>query len=224
MVTVISLLCWGFYFMGAFIDISGMKFGKLTVIGKSKKQNSRYILWDCICECGGKRTTRGADLKNNKTKSCGCLHTETLIVRNKTHGMSGHRIYKIWKGMIKRCDNPKCIGYRLYGGIGVKVCDRWYDFENFYSDTINGYFDNLSLDRYPDKHGHYEPNNFRWATRKQQNNNKRNNTILTFNGISATVSEWSNIIGLSASVIYRRLDLGWTTKDTLTTEKIQKKK
>lgn len=210
--------------MGTFIDITGKKFGKLTVLKRSDKTFGAHILWDCVCECGGLKTTRAGDLKNGKTLSCGCNKTLILLERNTTHGMSYSRLHGIWRDMKKRCLNPNSKGFPHYGGRGIGICERWLEsFENFYNDVKEGYKDNLSLDRYPDTDGNYEPSNFRWATFTQQQNNKRNNHILVFNGISATVAEWADIIGVKKGMLYRRLGLGWSVQDVLTIGKKQKK-
>jgi len=216
MVTVISLLCWGFYFMGTKIDISGMVFNRLTVIKQSDKRIGKEIMWECVCECGGFKTTRAADLKNGKTKSCGCLNSEVLIKRNTKHGFSKTRIYEIWQGMIKRCTNPKSEFYHIYGGRGIKVCKRWMVFINFYNDTKSTYKDDLSIDRFPNTNGDYEPNNFRWATEEQQANNKTTNVLLTYNNKTLTISQWAKEVGIHQGVIGARLIRGWDIERALT--------
>lgn len=202
--------------MGTFIDITGLVFGKLIVIDKAAIKKGKVIMWVCECECGGRKIARAADLKNGKTKSCGCIIKQVLSDRNTTHGMSGTRIYEIWQGMIKRCTNKKCQYYHLYGGRGIKVCERWKNFKLFYEDTYIGYSEGLSIDRFPNKNGDYEPNNFRWATDEEQATNKRVNHVLEYNGKKQTISQWAKEIGLNQRLIGSRIKRGWTSEMALT--------
>lgn len=202
--------------MGAIINITGLKFGKLTVSSRSEIKKGKEILWECICDCGGKKITRAADLKNGKTQSCGCIKSSMLVSRNTKHGFAGTRIYEIWQGMVKRCTNPNCKAYRLYGGRGITVCERWMNFIDFYNDTLQGYSDKLSLDRFPDTNGNYEPNNFRWATEKQQGNNKRDNHLVKYDNKILTISEWAELTGFSYGMIECRLRKGWDIEKALT--------
>jgi len=202
--------------MGNFIDITGLIFGKLIVIEKISKKMGRDIMWACECECGNIKVVRAADLKNGKTKSCGCIIKKMLLDRNTKHGMSSTRIYEIWQGMIKRCTNKNAQYYHLYGGRGIKVCDRWMDFKLFYDDTSPTYSEGLSIDRFPDKDGDYEPNNFRWATNEEQSTNKRNNHLLEFNNKNQTISQWSKEVGLCSKLIQSRIKNGWSPEKALT--------
>lgn len=204
--------------MGKMIDISGSKFGRLLVI-RRHSMKGRSILWECQCDCGGIRITRAPDLKNGKTLSCGCLLKELLLTRNSRHGMSNTRIYEIWSGMVKRCTNPKAIGWKYYGGRGIVVCEKWLSFEGFYEDMKDGYSDNLSLDRYPDTNGNYELINCRWATEKQQANNRTDNHLIYYNERTQTLAEWCEELNINYKLTENRLRNGWSAENAFTMPK-----
>lgn len=161
--------------MGKFIDMTGMTFGTWTVIayaGKSK--------WLCQCACGNTATVVGATLRNGTSTRCRSCATAVLNKRTKvgnknniTHGQCGTRLYRIWSGMIARCEIESSSGFKWYGAKGVKVCEEWHRFETFRDWAIaNGYRENLSIDRI-DVYGNYYPDNCRWATTAEQSLNKR---------------------------------------------------
>jgi len=133
---------------------------------------------------------------------------------NKTHGMDGTSIYKTWIGLKARCYNKNDKDYKNYGGRGIKVCKRWKNsFENFYND-MGDKPKGMSIDRI-DNNGNYEPSNCRWATIEQQNNNKRNNHLLTYNGKTQTITQWSREIKVPVSTLQCRLLRGWSKEKTL---------
>ena len=150
------------------IDLTGKKFGRLTVIGRAHGKH-----WSAICDCGGTAVSSGQSLREGKTKSCGCLGKEQLAEGRTKHSGSKRPEYKLWSGIIQRCTNPNNKHYRNYGGRGISVCDRWKDFANFFSDIGARPSKELTIDR-TNNDGNYEPGNVRWATRKQQQNNRRN--------------------------------------------------
>lgn len=158
--------------MSALIDIAGRRFGRLEVISLIESSNQRRF-WQCKCDCGVEKIVEGHSLRRGKVLSCGCLLRETTRDRSRTHGLTKSRTHVIWVAMKQRCTNPKTKRYDLYGGRGITVCDRWmHSFENFLAD-MGEVPDGLSLDRFPDVDGNYEPGNCRWATDVEQVYNRR---------------------------------------------------
>lgn len=197
--------------MGKFVDLTGKKFGRWTVI--SYKGHSR---WWCVCECGTERDENGFYLTHGITKSCGCLKRELTIERSIRHGLCHTRLYECWGGMQSRCYNSKKAYYKNYGGRGIKVCDEWLGengFINFYNWAMaNGYRDDLSIDRI-NVNGNYEPSNCRWATRTQQANNTRSNRFIEYNGEVHTIKEWSCLSGINYQTLISRINRGCTTEE-----------
>ena len=210
--------------MGKFEDLTGQKFGRLTVIDRAEKYKDGHAMWLCRCECGNEKAILEKCLKNGKTKSCGCLRTEMLINRLTTHGLRHTRIYNIWMGIKQRCYNSKRKGFGIYGERGITMCDEWKnDFMSFYNWSMqNGYQDDLTIDRI-DVNGNYEPFNCRWATVIEQANNMRTNRFLTYNDETHTMAEWGKILNISDCTLYSRLKRGWSVEKTLTTPLKQKK-
>jgi NTP pyrophosphatase (non-canonical NTP hydrolase) len=143
----------------------GDVFNSLTVVSKAEK-TSGQLRWLCICICGNYTEVDSFDLRNGKTKSCGCQQYLG------THGKTGTRIYRIWAGMLSRCSNPTQTAYRYYGGRGISVCDRWKKFENFYEDMGEAPGPEYSIDRI-DSDGDYCPENVKWATPLEQWENRK---------------------------------------------------
>lgn len=194
--------------MSALKDITGQQFGRLTAVKRVASVNGKS-LWLCRCDCGGEKNVRLSDLTGEKIKSCGCLHKETAAAIGKTlatHGMSGSRIWTIWCGMKRRCKaNPHYTN--------VSVCKDWERFESFYEWALeNGYKEDLTLDR-KDTRGDYTPNNCRWVTYKEQENNRTNNVQLTVFGETKTIARWSDATGIGEATIAYRIKAGWPEKD-----------
>ena len=129
-----------------------------------------------------------------------------------------HPLYTTWIMMRQRCDNPKAVGYKNYGGRGIRVCERWHDFDLFVEDVGEKPSQLHTLDRFPNKDGNYEPKNFRWATAKEQQRNASFNHKLFYNGCERTISDWSEITGIRHDTISRRLKMGWSINDALSGE------
>lgn len=201
--------------MGKLIDITGEKFGLLTVLEYKGKTDDRHSLWLCQCDCGNKTIAKGNALKNGKKRSCGCLLMRYWQTVNITHGLNKHPLYKIWVGIKDRCCNPNNKSYKNYGGRGITICDKWRnDFKQFYDDNIAGYRKGLQIDRIDNDKGYF-PGNCRWATPKTNARN-RGNTIM-FEGIS--ISDYCDIHGINHNTVITRIcKLGWTVKDALTKE------
>lgn len=199
-------------------DLSGQRFGRLVVLYRdTKSKPSGGTKWICLCDCGNTKSVVATNLKNRRTRSCGCLQSELTSLRCKTHGDgSGCRLFRIWKAMKSRCYYERDVGYHLYGGRGISVCDLWRgSYASFKEWALkNGYSEKLTLDRI-DPNGNYEPSNCRWATYKEQCNNKRGNVHITYNGETHTLSEWAEITGIKIATLANRKRLGWSDSDCI---------
>ena len=199
------------------IDLTNQKFTRLKVLERADNLNNQ-VRWRCICDCGNEVIVRSAALRNGYTKSCGCLSRDRTIKRNKTHGLSKHRLYSIYKNMKQRCYNKNRPDYQRYGGKGVRICKEWLDdFKTFYDWAYeNGYSDGLSIDRI-DVDGNYEPSNCRWVDDKTQARNRTNNRLVKIDGKVKTVSEWVKLLKLPQSTVRSRISRGWSPKKALIT-------
>lgn len=197
--------------MGKFVDLTGNRFGRLTVIERVENSKDNRTQWLCVCDCGNKKYIIGKNLREGKTKSCGCLLKEKAKIINKKHGMRYTRLNNIWNSMKQRCNNSNDKNFNYYGGRGIKVCKEWLDKENgminFYNwAMVNGYKENLTIDRI-DVNGDYEPSNCRWVTQKVQSNNTRANHYITYNNETHTIAEWSEILGINRYTLYTRINM-----------------
>lgn len=205
--------------MGKFIDLTGQKFGRLTVKERAENSKQNRARWKCICDCGREVIVEGQHLRSGVTKSCGCYQRECAAKANIKHGGSQTRLYTIWENIKKRCYNKNTEHYSDYGGRGISMCESWKNsFESFKDWALeNGYSGNLTIDRI-DFNGNYEPSNCRWVTIKEQANNKRNNILLTHNGETKTIAQWAEEVGLKRRTIRARIDqYGWTIEEALFT-------
>lgn len=132
-------------------DLTGKKFGKLTVIGFSHKKRAGKTTvgyyWYCVCECGVLKTIEGRSLRKGKTKSCGCISKKVTSSRSKTHGLSRTKIYQAWMSMKGKCNNPKHMLYRSNGAVGIGYDPKWETFEGFFEDMGEGYTEGAALRR-----------------------------------------------------------------------------
>ena len=156
-----------------YIDLTGMVFGKLTVLERAANPGSKIAKFRCLCECGKETVVRAGHLKNGHTKSCGCLSIDAVSNRFTTHGKSKTPTYRSWEAMIRRCTNQKCDAYPWYGGRQITVCDEWERFDSFLKDMGERPV-GMELDRVDNYKG-YAPDNCRWVTHKENCMNRRNN-------------------------------------------------
>lgn len=200
--------------MPFFIDLTNKKFARLLVINRDFSANRTAFF--CQCDCGKVKSIRSAHLIDGKIQSCGCLHSERAAKRiykmhekNIKTGISNSPTYQSWCGMKQRCTNPRSNFFSYYGGRGIIICPRWIDsFENFLVDMgkkPHGH----SLDRI-DPNGNYEPNNCRWATRKQQQNNLRSNRVYEIYGRKLTISQMADLFDIKRSTLDGRISRGIT--------------
>ena len=192
-------------------DLSGKKFGRLTVIEKYGKIDGK-IAYRCICECGKEKIAIGTYLTSGRTKSCGCLDMESRKnPKRVTHGLSKTRIYREYRGMLSRC-SPNYHNSSVYYERGISVCEEWlgeYGFEKFYDWSIqNGYQDDLTLDRKDNNKG-YSAGNCRWVTMKTQQNNRSDNVFIEYMGEKKTLKQWCEYLGLNYGMVKARRRNGW---------------
>jgi hypothetical protein len=219
-----SVLTWGGEHGGNMkaLDLSGMRFGRLLVIHRVENIGKRAA-WLCLCDCGANVIVQSTSLTRGNTKSCGCLQkdiareTGSRLLTKHGRFKKNKRLYKIWKHIIERCNDTKFKYYKDYGGRGIKICNAWMCFDNFYQWALNnGYSDNLTIDRI-NVDGNYEPGNCRWATPKMQSRNRRSNKLITFNGVTKTYAEWDEYLGFPAGTIRIRKFREWTDEQAITT-------
>ena len=194
------------------IDLTGQKFGRLTVIERAENTKSGKARWLCRCDCGRikSKSVTTNDLMSGKIKSCGCLYFESNKGRNKKHGLCHSRIYNIWFSLKQRC-NYKCHRqYFNYGGRGIKVCDEWeHNFQAFYDWAMaNGYKDDLTIDRIDNNKG-YSPDNCRWVDMKTQQKNRTNNRIVIYYGVEYTVAKLAEKLNIPYQTLLHRINNGW---------------
>ncbi len=209
-------------------DLSGKQFGRLTVLGAADRNGCKddRTRWHCQCSCGALCVVGGKNLRSGTTSSCGCLRREvakraaSLLNAGKQPAEGRKKRspeYSTWRAMSDRCANRKHHAWGNYGGRGIKVCERWQGadgFANFLAD-MGPRPQGTEIDRFPDNDGDYEPGNCRWATRKEQARNRRTNRLITHNGETHCLADWSKITGLKRTAIGERLRRGWSVADAL---------
>lgn len=203
--------------MNSLIDLTGQRFGRLTVLEMAeKKPYSKAACWSCVCDCGKKKTVLGTNLRNGTIRSCGCLSRDVVVETHTKHGKSNTRLYRIWRGMIDRCEKTNSISYENYGGRGITICKEWRDDVGIFSKWAmeNGYEEGLSLDRIDNDEGYF-PKNCRWSSSKEQANNRRTNYNIVLNGEKKTLSEWCEELQLNYKTVKSRIHRSWTIEEAL---------
>lgn len=185
-------------------NLAGRRFGTLHVLeratdtGNGKKP---VVKWVCICDCGKRTVVKSDSLLSGHTSSCGCQKVK--------HGFSHkERLYETWKNMRRRCYDPKNKRWKQYGGKGITICQEWADYSVFRAWALsNGYTDELTIDRI-NVDGNYCPENCRWSSAKQQANNNTRNRLFEFQGQIHTMSELSDLLGMTYSTVQHRVERG----------------
>ena len=205
--------------MGAAIDLTGQRFGRLVVVGRADPPSNKRgcAMWHCRCDCGNEKDINSFYLRNGDTRSCGCLQRERTVESHTSHGGSKSRLYRVWVGMIQRCENQRTTDYADYGGRGIKICEEWHDFKTFRQwAERTGYRDELTIDRIDVNEG-YNPVNCRWATIAEQARNKRNNINITYHGVTRCLGDWATTLGIGWTTLWRRIfKLGWDVERAFT--------
>lgn len=196
-------------------NLLGQRFGELFVIGEAPSKKG-FAMWKCKCDCGNTIVARANSLMTGNTTTCGCGRIRAITKHNKT----GTRLFNIWRNIKERCENANYYNYRKYGGRGIKVCDEWHDYKAFEEWALaNGYDEtakrgDCTIDRI-DVNGNYEPSNCRWASAKEQNNNKRNTVFVDYNGERKSISEWASELNKSKNTLWWRHSKGWSPREIL---------
>ncbi len=213
--------------MSSFGDLTGQRFGRLTVKNRAKSANVHNSSWECLCDCGESTIVSRPGLIQGKTRSCGCLRDELIAqvskIFNQTHGESSmggsHKAtkeYMAWHGMKDRCLRENHPDYHNYGGRGITVCEEWMNsYETFLAD-MGRCPRGMSLDR-KDNNAGYSKENCRWATLEEQNSNQRKNIFLAHDGITLTIAQWARKIGMKKITLWQRVNrFGYSTEEALT--------
>lgn len=196
-------------------DLTGKVIWKLTVIREFDRQDT-HRRWLCRCECGTEKVVWHQHLTSGRiTKSCGCILKEAVGNAHRSHGKSHSREYHTWWSMRQRCEYPNHPSYGDYGGRGVRVCERWKVFANFYAD-MGDRPQGMTLDRI-DPNGDYEPGKCRWANSKLQQRNKRSNRFLTIDDETLPLVSWAERYHMNPETVSYRIRHGWDLKAALET-------
>jgi len=187
------------------INLTGQKFGSWTVLSGAERDKYNHIMWFCQCDCGTQRVVNGNSLRRGDTKSCGCLHRELMrtIKWHYKHGMTGTPTHTIWINMRQRCNNQKNTSYKNYGGRGIKVCERWNKFKNFYAD-MGECPKGLTIERRDNSKG-YSPQNCCFATQTEQQSNTRRTRIIKYGGKVQCLSAWAEELSIGVGTLWYRL-------------------
>ena len=206
-------------------NLTGLRFGRLTVIERADdnvcKSGYRTAMWRCVCDCGNEVVVRGKSLSGGVTKSCGCLARDVVASKAKKHGGFGTRLYAIWNSMRQRCNNNNHHSFLNYGGRGITICDEWNDYAVFREWAHKSGYDESSprgmctLDRI-DVNDSYNPDNCRWVDMRVQSNNKRQTLTYTLNGVTHSLTEWSDITGIKYQTLWKRYKAGKNAEQALT--------
>jgi hypothetical protein len=215
-------------------NMIGRRFGRLLIVSRAPNNRYRQSTWSCVCDCGNMCVRPAGQLRQFEKKargqSCGCWRNELAADRRRaaaTHGLTteaagsvSHKLYDVWRQILRRCENPRCKDYPAYGGRGIRLCEAWHDGATFIDWCISsGYQEGLTIER-SDVNGHYEPDNCTWIPNPLQSKNMRKNRFLTHSGKTLCLSEWAKLLGFPVTTIVGRHRAGWDTDRILTTPSV----
>lgn len=192
-------------------SLAGRRFGKLLALSALPRTNFRKQQeWKCLCDCGREHVVVRQSLRSGASKSCGCAGSRATIGdRVRTHGRTRTPLWNTWIGMRQRCEDANFKGWANYGGRGIRICDRWREFQNFEADMAPTYKKGLTIER-DDVNGHYEPANCRWIPMAEQSKNRRTVRRLETPWGIMCAADAARKIGVTSSTFRERLDKGWT--------------
>lgn len=196
-------------------DRVGEVYGRLTIISIGDK----YPKVVCICECGARAETSIESLKRGQTQSCGCLSAERSSAANLRHGHTRSPTYLSWQAMKSRTQRTGDVAYSRYGGDGIGIDPRWNSFTEFLAD-MGVRPEGTTLDRYPDKDGSYTASNCRWATAKQQAQNRKNSLYVEVEGQQLPFTDACKTFGIKAGTVYARYRRGKDYNHRLTLQSV----
>lgn len=192
-------------------DLTGKRFGRLTVLGRAEANGRKGTYWLCLCDCGKTCSVLSGALVTGHTTSC-CCYAKEVSSRAKTHGLCHTKEHAVWKAMRQRCNDKNAENYYRYGGRGIKICSEWNNFTNFYQwCKESGFKDGLTIDRI-DNNGDYCPENCRWVDKIAQGNNKCNNRKVMYKGELLSLMQIERLTGIDHRTIGNRLNSGWTVE------------
>lgn len=206
--------------MGKIINLKGKRFGRLFVT-KEAKQRTRdaKVMWHCKCDCGSNSIVCGNQLRQGITRSCGCLRIDVLIKNVRKHGKTETNTYRSWCSAKRRTTNKNNSDWKYYGGRGISMCKRWRESFQVFFEDMGECPSGMTLERI-DNNGHYEPENCRWATRKEQANNARNNIIIKYKNRKFTMAQYCRLFDLNYTFFrkryrYRNLSVAMATAEAI---------
>lgn len=195
--------------IGRLIDLTGRRFGHLTVIERAGyDESNKHLFWKCQCDCGAEFVAGGDGIRSGSTTSCGCHRRYVSRTKGYKHGQTHTRLYRVWAKMKQRCCDPNDKDYKYYGARGINVCEEWMESKNFFDWALShGYEDNLTIERLDNYKG-YCPDNCAFIKREDQCKNQRNTLIIEIDGEKWTLRDISKKTGITYDILRRRYKKG----------------